>query len=42
MEMLERSGLIERIRADRISLEVDDAVQHFLASGDVAVAGDAS
>jgi SulP family sulfate permease len=42
MEMFERSGLIERIGADQIFLEVDDAVQHFLASGDGAAAGDES
>jgi SulP family sulfate permease len=33
-DMLERSGLMERIGEERIFLEVDDAVDHSISSGD--------
>jgi hypothetical protein len=32
LDMLERSGLLDRIGKDRIFLEVDDAVNDFLGS----------
>ena len=38
-DMLERSGLIDRIGDGAIFLEVDDAVEHYLASGDDAPSG---
>ena len=42
MEMFERSALIERVGTEQIFLEVDDAVQHYLASGEGTTAEDQS
>ena len=38
-DMLKRSGLIDRIGEDAIFFEVDDAVEHYLASGDDTPSG---